>query len=89
MAAEDRLPPELKPIPEIARRFNQPELKRMRSGSNSGNSGNTGDNSRDSGRQKAAQTCAESMEEGRASDADTRLPASLDNLHCLTPTGVQ
>ena len=89
MVAEDRLPPELKPIPEITRRFNQPELKHMRRrrSSSSGSSSNIGENSRDSGKQKAA--CAESMEEGRASDAATRLPASLDNLHCLTPTGVQ
>ncbi|CAL8469008.1 g8549 [Coccomyxa elongata] len=82
--AEERLPPELKPIPEITRRFNQPDLKRMRSSSSS----NIGDDSRGhSGEHKGAEQCTESMEGGRASDADTRLPASLDNLHCLTPTG--
>ncbi|BDA42995.1 probable Sn1-specific diacylglycerol lipase alpha [Coccomyxa sp. Obi] len=85
--AENRLPPELKSIPEIARRFNQPELKRMRSSSTSGKSSNIGNNRGNSGKQKTQQQCAESMEEGRALDADTRLPASLDTLHCLTPTG--
>ena len=36
---------------------------------------------------EAAFDYAESMEQGRAANADTRLQSSLDTAHCLTPTG--
>lgn len=41
---------------------------------------------RRSDRHEASSHCAQSMEEGRASVADTLLHTTLDTAHCLTPT---
>ncbi|EIE27007.1 alpha/beta-hydrolase [Coccomyxa subellipsoidea C-169] len=70
--AEERLPPDLKPIPELARHLNQQHRN---------------DSTRQPDSPEAAFEYAESMEQGRAANADTRLQSSLDTAHCLTPTG--
>ncbi len=70
--AEERLPPDLKPIPELARHLNQ----QRRNG-----------DTRQPDSPEAAFEHAESMEQGRAANVDTRLQSSLDTAHCLTPTG--
>ncbi|CAL8469007.1 g8548 [Coccomyxa elongata] len=72
--AEGHLPTDLKGIPELAGVFNEVQKTPRESRS-------------DSSKDRVRRQSVGSMEEGRAADSDTRLPATLDTLHCLTPTG--
>ncbi|BDA42994.1 probable nuclear valosin-containing protein-like at C-terminar half [Coccomyxa sp. Obi] len=72
--AEDRLPADLQGIPQLTRIFNEVQKPPKESSS-------------DASKETVGQQSPEYLEEGRAADSDTRLHATLDSFHCLTPTG--